>query len=205
MGESLERAVASLAVGWTGVELVEPKVAAVGPDFAPGPKSSFVADHVRVAEPMKVGTEPGQALVPMDSNWLEAVVEVVLGLLASKVAELGLEVVLGPMHSLQVAVAVEAAVRPKVVEVDQVLGPVAMFAAEADAVVAEPMVVAAGILAEPVEPKEVVLGGVSGVVASTVVVVESLFVLAVSMDSGVAAALVLGLDPRLAVVGVAAH
>lgn len=36
-------------------------------------------------------TEPGQVLVAMDSTWLEVVLEVVLGELGSKVAELGLE------------------------------------------------------------------------------------------------------------------
>ena len=47
---------------------------------------------------MKVGAEPGQALAPMDSNGLEAALAVVFGLLASKVAELGLELVMGAMH-----------------------------------------------------------------------------------------------------------
>lgn len=37
--ESLKWAVASLAVVWAGVELVEPKVVEVGPDFALGPKN----------------------------------------------------------------------------------------------------------------------------------------------------------------------
>ena len=52
-----------------GVELVEPKVLGVGPDFALGPMNSYGADHAREdAEPMKAGTEPGQVLVPMDSG-----------------------------------------------------------------------------------------------------------------------------------------
>lgn len=116
---------------------------------------------------------------------------------------------------MKVAETVEAELRPKVVEVDLVLGLVAMFVVEPDAVVvvAEPMAVVVGILAEPVEPKEVVLGIVSGVVAPMVVEVESLFGMAVSMGSGAAAAaaaaaaLVLGLDPRLAAfdVGGPAH
>lgn len=113
--EILKWAVASLAVVRAGVELAEPKVPDVGPgvgpdvgpdvvpdvgpDVAPGPKRSFGADHVlEVAEPMKVGIGSGQVLVPMDLNWLEAVFEVVVGLLASKEVELGLEFVMGAMH-----------------------------------------------------------------------------------------------------------
>lgn len=109
--EILNWAVANLAVVRAEVELVEPKVPDVGPevgsdvepdvgpDVAPGPKCSCGADHVlEVAEPMKVGIGPGQVLVPMDLDWLEAVLEVVAGLLASKEAELGLEFVMGAMH-----------------------------------------------------------------------------------------------------------
>lgn len=110
---------------------------------------------------------------------------------------------------MKVAETVEAELRPKVVEVDLMLGLVAMLVVEPDAVVvvAEPTAVVVGILAEPAEPKEVVLGIVSGVVAPTVVEVESLFGMAVSMGSGAAAALVLELDPRLAAfdVGGPAH
>lgn len=99
VAETLKWGVASLAVVWAGVELVEPKVVDVGPDFALEPKKSWGADHVlKGAGPMRVGKEPGQVLAPMDSNWLGAVQEVVLGLLGSKVAELGLEVVMGAMH-----------------------------------------------------------------------------------------------------------
>lgn len=47
---------------------------------------------------MIVGTEPGQVLAPMDSKWLEAALGVVLGLLGSKVAELGLGLVMEAMH-----------------------------------------------------------------------------------------------------------
>lgn len=212
--EILKGAAASLSVVRAGVELVEPKVAECGPDVgpgvAPGPKCSCGADHVlEVAEAMKVGAGPGQVLVPMDSNWLEAVFEVVVELLASKGAELGLEFVMGAMHSLKVAEAVESELRPKAVEVDLELGPVAMSVAVPDAVVvvAEPTLVVAGILAEPAEPKEVVLGMVSGVVAPMVAEVESLFGMAVAMGSGAVAALVLELDPRLAAfaVGGPAH
>lgn len=101
---------------------------------------------------------------------------------------------------MKVAETAEAELRPKEVEVDLVLGLVAMFVVEPDAVVAvaEPTAVVVGILAEPVEPKEVVLGIVSGVVAPTVVEVESLFGMAVSMGSGTVAELVLELDPMLA-------
>lgn len=98
---------------------------------------------------------------------------------------------------MKVAVAVEAELRPKVVEAALVLGPVAMLVVEPDAVVPEPMVAVAGILAELVEPKEVVLGIFAGVVASMVVVAESLFVMAVPMGHGAAAALVLEVDPKL--------
>lgn len=103
--ETLKEAAANLAVVRAGVELVEPKVAEYGPDFgpgvAPGSKHSCGADHVlEVAEAMRAEAEagPGQVLVPMDSNWLEAALEVVVELLASKGAELGLEFVMGAMH-----------------------------------------------------------------------------------------------------------
>lgn len=99
VAKSLKSIVASLAVVWAGVELVEPKVVDVGPDFALGPKNSWDADHVlKGAGSMKVGTEPGQELAPMDSNWLGVVQEVGLGLLGSKVAGLGLEFVTEAMH-----------------------------------------------------------------------------------------------------------
>lgn len=82
---------------WAGVELVEPKVVDVGPDFGLGPKNLSVSDHVlKGAGPMMVGTEPGQVLVAMDLKWLEAALGVVLGLLGSKVAEL--EFVMEAMH-----------------------------------------------------------------------------------------------------------
>lgn len=71
----------------------------VGPDFALGSKKSWGADHVlKGAGPMMEGTEPGQVLTTMDSNWLEAALGVVLGLLGSKVAELVLEFVMEAMH-----------------------------------------------------------------------------------------------------------
>lgn len=71
----------------------------VGPDSALVPKNSSGADHgLKVAEPMMAGTEPGRVLAPMDLNWYGAVLEVALGLLESKVAELGLEFVAEAMH-----------------------------------------------------------------------------------------------------------
>lgn len=156
---------------------------------------------------MMVGKEPGQVLVPMDSNWLGAVWEVVLGLLGSRVVEPGLEFVMEAMHSLKVAVAVEAELRPKVVEADLVIGPAAMVVVELDGVVAEPMVVVAGILMEPVEPKEVVLEIFAGVVAPMLVDAESLFAMAVPMGPGAAVALVLEVDTKLVAfaVDLAAH
>lgn len=98
------------------------------------------------------------------------------------------------------AVAVEAVMRPKVVEADLGLGPVAMLAVEPDAVVAEPMVVVVVILAGLAEPKEVVLGVFVGVAASTVVGAESVSVMAVPMEPGDAAASVgLEVDSKLVV------
>lgn len=194
--ESLEWTVASLVVVWAGVELVEPKVVDVGPDFALGPKNSWDADHaLRGAGPMVAGTEPGQVLAAMDSKWLGVALEVELELLGSKVAEPGLEFVMEAMHQLKVAV--EPELRPKGVEAELVLEPVTTLVVEPDAVVAEPMVAVAGILAEPAEPKEAVLGTFAGVVAPMVVAAESLFVMAVPMGLGVAAALVLEVDPTL--------
>lgn len=95
-------------------------------------------------------------------------------------------------------IAVEAELTPKVVEADLVLGPVAMLVVVTDAVVAEPMAVVAGILAEPVESKEVVLGISAGVVAPIVADAWSRFVMAVPTGPVVAAALVVEVDPKLA-------
>lgn len=84
---------------WAGEERIEPKVVDVGPDFALVPRNSWVVAHVlEDAGPTMVETEPGQVLVPMDSNWLQGAVEVVLGLLASKEAEVELEFVMKAMH-----------------------------------------------------------------------------------------------------------
>jgi len=84
---------------WAGEELIEPKVGDVGPDFALVPRNSWGAAHVlEDSGPTMFGTEPGQVLVPMDSNWLQGAVEVVLGLLASKEAEVELEFVMKAMH-----------------------------------------------------------------------------------------------------------
>lgn len=94
-------------------------------------------------------------------------------------------------------VAVEPELRPKGVEADLVLVPVAMLVVGPDAVVAEPMLAVAGILAEPAEPMEVVLGASAGVVSPMVVDAESLFVMAVPMGLGAAAPLVLEVDPKL--------
>lgn len=99
--ESSGWAAASLAVMWVEVEQAEPTVADSGPDLALGSKNALDADPVQQgAVPMKAGPGPGpgQVLVPMGLNWLVAVVEVVLGLLGSKVAVLGLEIVMGAMH-----------------------------------------------------------------------------------------------------------
>lgn len=90
--------------------------------------------------------------------------------------------------------------RPKVVEADMVLAPVAMLVVVPDAVVAEPMAAVAEIQFESVEPKEVVLGVSAAVVASMAVEAESLSVMVVPMEPGVAAAaLVLGVDPKVVV------
>lgn len=89
--KSLRWTVASLAVVLTRMELVEPKVLAVGSDFSLGAKKLWVADHVlKDVVPMMVVTEFGQVLVPMDSNWHQTGPEVALGLIASKVVEFGL-------------------------------------------------------------------------------------------------------------------
>jgi len=64
--ECLKLAVASLPAVWAGVELTEPKVVHVEPDFAPGSKNLSGSDHaLKDAEPTRVWTEPGQSLVPM--------------------------------------------------------------------------------------------------------------------------------------------
>lgn len=112
-----------------------------------------------------------------------------LGLPGSKEADF--EFVMGAMK----AAAAEAEVMPKGVEADLVPGSVAMLVEEPDAVVAEPMVVVAGTLVEPVEPMEVVLG--IFVVAPRVAVAGCLLMAAVPMGSG-PAAFVLEVDPKLA-------
>lgn len=89
--KSLRWTVASLAVVLTRMELVEPKVLAVGSDFSLGAKMLWVADHVlKDVVPMMVVTEFGQVLVPMDLNWHQTGPEVAFGLIASKVVEFGL-------------------------------------------------------------------------------------------------------------------
>lgn len=118
-------------------------------------------------------------------------------LIGSKVAEFELEL---EMEAMQVAVAVEAELRPMVAEVELVLEPAAMLVGELDvAAVAESMVAAVGVQAEPAEPKEVVLEVCVGVVASMVVVpVMAVPVMAVPMVPG-AASVGLEVDPKVVV------
>lgn len=121
-------------------------------------------------------------------------------LIGSKVAEFELEL---EMEAMQVAVAVEAELRPMVAEVELVLEPAAMLVGEPDvAAVAESMVAAVEVQAEPAEPKEVVLEVCVGVVASMVVVpvvavpVVAVPVMAVPMAPA-AASVGLEVDPRV--------
>lgn len=193
--ESSKGTVASLMAVLTGVEQIEPREVDVGQGFDLGPKNSLDAVHVLgAAGPMMVGALAVQVLVPMDSNWLGVEQEAVLDLLGPRVAELGLEFVMEAMYSLKVAVAAEAELKPKVVEAGLVLVPVAMLDEEPDAVVAVPMEVVVGILAELVEPKEA--GVVAAVESPMVVDADPLFVMAVPMGAG--AAVVFGLDSKLA-------
>lgn len=86
------RTAVSVVVMWAGEEPLESKVVDIGPDFALGPKKPLGVDQVlKDAGPMMVGLDPEQVLASMDSNLLEAELEVVLGMLGSKVAEPGLE------------------------------------------------------------------------------------------------------------------
>lgn len=199
--EPLKLMAASLAAVWVGQELVEPKF---GFDFVPDPRNSLSADHaLEGAGPMMPGTGTGQVLVPMDLNWVVAVLEVVIVLLASKVPELAGEIVMESTHS-KAAVAAESELRPRVVEVEPVLGSVAMLVVK-PAVVAEPMVAADEILVEMVEPKEVVLEFVARV--AMVVDFESLYLLVETKRPAAAAVQVLEVDPNLAAfaVDVVAH
>lgn len=132
--------------------------------------------------------------------------QVVFGLLGSMVAGRGPEFVVQAIHSIAAA-AVEAEMRPMVVEADQALQAVAMLVVVLDAVVAEPKVVADGILAEPVEPKGVEPVFFAGVVAPMVVEAENVAVV-VPMGPEAAVALVgLEADPKLVafVVDLVAH
>lgn len=138
-----------------------------------------------------------------------------VGLLASKEAEVGLELVMEAKYSLKVAAVADADLIPKVVEVHLVLGLVTMLVAELVvepvAVVAEPMVAVAEFLAEPVEPREVALRVFAGVVVPMVVEAESLSVMTGPMEAGpvaAAAALAHAVDPKsvaFVAAGVAAH
>lgn len=84
------------------------------------------------------------------------------------------------------------------VEADLVLGSVAKVVEEPDAVAAEPMVAAAGILAEPVEPKGAALEVFAEVVASMMFGIVPVSVMAVPTVPGAAAALVgLEIDPKM--------
>lgn len=85
------------------------------------------------------------------------------------------------------------------VEADLVLGSVAKVVEEPDAVAAEPMVAVAGILAEPVEPKGVVLEVFAEVVASMMFGIVPVSVMAVPTVPGPAAAALDGLeiDPKM--------
>lgn len=196
--ESLKGTVASLTVVLAGVEQIEPREVDVGQGFDLGPKNSLDAVCVLgAAGPMMVGAQAVKVLVPMDSNWLGVEQEAVLGLLGPRVAELGLEFVMEAMYSLKVAVAAavaEAVLKPKVVAAGLELGPVAMLDEEPDAVVAVPIELVVGVLAELVEPKEA--GIVAAVVSPMVVDADPLFVMAVPMGAGAAA--VFGLDSKLA-------
>lgn len=193
--ESLKGTVASLSVVLVGVEQVEPREVDVGQGFVLGPKNSLDAGHVLgAAGPMMVGALAVQVLVPMDSNWLGVEQEAVLDLLGPRVAELGLEFGMEAMYLLKVAVAAEAELKPMVVEAGLVLVPVAMLDEEPDAVVAVPMEVVVGVLAELVEPKEA--GIVAAVESPMAVDSEPPFVMAVPMGAG--AAVVFGLDSKLA-------
>lgn len=73
---------------------------------------------------------------------------------------------------------------------------VTIVVAESDAAVARPTVVVAGTQAVLVGPKAVVLGLFSEVGPPMVEVVEILFVIAVPIGFGVAAALVLEFEPK---------
>lgn len=108
----------------------------------------------------------------------------------------------------------ELELRPRVVEVDLVLGDLPMIVAGPDDAVAVPMLVVAVflvefvepkevvvvLLAELVEPMEVVLEVFAEVVEPKAAAVEILYGKAVPTDSEAVKALLLGLDPRMAVI-----
>lgn len=187
-------AVASLAAVGTGLELVEPIVAEVGLDYAPVPRNSQRVECVlEAAGPMLAGAEAGVVLEPRDSNWFEAG----FGALASKEVGLGLGAVMEAIHSLEAAAEeTHDEMRPTAVGADPVAGSVAKIVVELDSVFAEPMVVVAVILAETVEPKEVVVGIFVGVAEPMEVEAESLFVAVVPKETWVAVALVVDADAK---------
>lgn len=121
-------------------------------------------------------------------------VEMVAGLLGSMVAELEPGSGIGPKH--QQRAAVEAVLRPMFAEADVMLGVVPTIVAKPDAVVVEPMVAVAGVLAELVEPTVVAL--FAEVAAPMGLVVGSPFVKGVSTGSGLVAVDVLGFVTMLA-------
>lgn len=193
---AVEGVAASLVVVQTGLESIEPKLAEVGLDSAVGHWNSWGAEHVLgAAGSMMVGAEHGLLLGPMDLKGLEAWLEVVLGLLVPKGAEVELGLVTEAIHSLEPAAEAEA-MKPKVVEADPVLGTEAMFVVEPDGVIVEPMVAVAGTLDEPVVPKVVVFGIFAEAAEPMVVEAESLLETAVPKEAGTAVALALEVEPR---------
>lgn len=66
----LKGTVARWTVVWTVMELIDPRVGDVGPDFALGPMNLCFAQHhvLEVVDPMMSEMDFGQEPVPMDSN-----------------------------------------------------------------------------------------------------------------------------------------
>jgi hypothetical protein len=99
------------------------------------------------------------------------------------------------MNPLGAAAAAAEVLRPMVVEAELEAEAKQFVQAE----VAEPIVVVAGILVEAVEPMVVVFGVFDGTVESMVVEAENLFETEESKAPGAVVALVLGAEPKVAV------
>lgn len=194
--KALKWALTSLIVASSVVKVAEPKVLAVGSEL-------WTAGHaLQSSGPMVVEPEPWQKPVPTGSHWLRVPLEPASAMAASTVAGFGLEFVMVSMHSLMAAGAVDIEQTSRVVAAVLALGPGPTLAVGPDVV--EPMVAAAGLLAEVV-PKGVVLGPFAVVESTVVDDDEAELAVALPTGPGAAALALVGLESDPMLVALAAY